>query len=441
MTKEEETVKAIDEAVSLEQTGYKPIEYIWVNDDLWKVIGSELLQGKVTTFKSLYNANDLRNLQVYNKFELVPSHTNYRRAIETEYGINFNVYKPLTYKPEKGEWKNIDKILRHLAGDNYDLIMEWLWLTYKYPERRIISLAFVGGRNSGKTSFLHLLSDMLQANFLLGSPDLITSAYNEAVAGRIAVGIDEKVSGKEAEKELQTIKRNMSSKDIYINPKNKSPYVTPNYVRYVFCSNDVNNPLKLESENERILVIDVPRIKDSDDRILQSATGEMPAFTYYLENEFEENHNMIGDRRNRFWFPPSALQNQATRRVQDESRPGDAIAIQEIIIGLFEDNPLCESFVIKSKALLALLQMPMSQTKWVKKVLTEHLKCEYAGNWTSGRETDNLNKPNHELVVREDGYRNTTASLNRLAYQVRGYRFIRAHYESADNQTLMHVAG
>lgn len=369
--------------MELEKKNYLPVDYMIVNDDLYKRIGKEILPAKKDTFVALYGKEAFKKLPIYNRFQLVPSHDNFQLTIETPYGLDLNLYKELSYKTKAGKWDNIKKILEHVCGDYYEVILEWLWLTYKYPTNRTISLVFVGGRNSGKTSFLKLIEALIGSNYLLANPDIIVANYNEIIAGKIALGIDEKVSGREARKELQAIKRNMSSDSISINPKYKMPYMTPNYVRYVFCSNDVDSPLWLEEENERVLVINVPKIKNSDDRILKEMVKEIPAFAHYLLHEFEEKgREFIGNGKNRFWFPPETLNNDATINVMRNSRDSLSEDIEELIYSIFEEAaPDVEKIALTQRDISLLLMRHDANVKRVGKVLKLIEGCEYKKGW------------------------------------------------------------
>lgn len=369
--------------MEIEKDNFLPIEYMFINEDLYKKVGKELLPAKMATYKALFGSSDLKKIPVFNKFELMPSHINWKQTTKTPYGYNYNQYKQLSYDIKKGNWSNINKILKHIGGDRYPMLLEWLWVLYNHPDRQLVSLAFTGPRKSGKTSFLKLLGLMLEGNYLDADTKLVTADYNDLIAGKLIMSVDEKIEGRDSNKELQTIKKNMSAAELYINPKNKTPYTIKNIIKYVFCSNDMDRPFKLESENERILVFDVPRIKDSDERVLTEMKKEIAAFAFYLQNEFESEYSdqLLGDGKNRFWFGPDLLVNDASKRIQSNSKPADVFTIEELIEDVFENTEMegIDEFFVKQKDLVSILNDKRITTKWLGIMLANNIECEYKG--------------------------------------------------------------
>ena len=64
----------------------------------------------------------------------IPSHIDYQESIDNGDGEFFyNIYKPLSHSPAEGEWQHIEKLLRHIFQEQFEMGLDYLKILYEKP--------------------------------------------------------------------------------------------------------------------------------------------------------------------------------------------------------------------------------------------------------------------------------------------------------------------
>ncbi len=124
----------------------------------------------------------------YDGFCCVPSHTNYQRSI----GEFLNEYEPIDLAPAQGSFSKIEKFLYHIFGEHYEIGLDYLQLLYTQPLQRLPILLLVSQeRNTGKTTFLNLLKSVFGRNMTFNTNEDFRSQFNSDWATKLIVAVDE----------------------------------------------------------------------------------------------------------------------------------------------------------------------------------------------------------------------------------------------------------
>lgn len=133
--------------------------FIRVCATLYKVVDQPTINGgkvrkripwNMETLHQDYGKEFIKYVHKYDGFCTVPEHVNHRTVID---GF-LNLYEPISYKPMKGDFPNIKKLLFHIFGEQYELGMDHLQLLYLRPVQKLPILLLVSEeRNTGKNYF------------------------------------------------------------------------------------------------------------------------------------------------------------------------------------------------------------------------------------------------------------------------------------------------
>lgn len=291
---------------------------------------NELIKTNEACVKVDYGKDSVYNIQKYFGFKNEPSHLNYSQ----EFGGFYNLYKKLSWKPKKGNWCSIDKMLKHIfKGEHYDMILTYFYVMYCKPKHSLPAIGLVGNQSTGKSKFLELVLAMFDPNSKSIDPEDLTANYNESYVDKLAIVIDEKISGKDK----RTIMRKLKKLITGGTQNRKGKYVADvdiDFFGKIFmASNDTEDMLALESENTRFWIIEVQQLKSDDFDILEKAIKEIPAFFQHLIKK----HNPL-KRVSRVWFNTDSFNTDAAKKMQENARPELIKAIIENLINYFLEN-------------------------------------------------------------------------------------------------------
>jgi hypothetical protein len=136
-----------------------------------------------------FGKDSIANVLTYEGFCFRPSHQNFQKEINGFY----NSYEPLSYELQpNGTWENIEKLLRHVFNEHYELGLDYLTLLWQQPTQVLPILCLVSEeRNTGKTTFLNLLKVIFERNMTLNTNEDFRSRFNGDWAGKLIIAIDE----------------------------------------------------------------------------------------------------------------------------------------------------------------------------------------------------------------------------------------------------------
>ena len=287
--------------------------------------------------KAKYGPYIIQHIEHYIGFTCEPSHTNYRRTINNEY----NKYHLLSHKLKKGNWGTIGIFLKHIFGTNdLQLALEYFWNLYINPKQKLPFLGLVSEKKgTGKSTFLNLLACVFEKNVSVVSPYDFKSPFNEHYANALIITSDEHSEGKDRILIAEKLKMLITEERLRVEGKHQTAYTTTNFIKVVFAGNNEEALTIIEPENTRYWIIKVAPFKEVDLDILIKMKKEIPAFLYYLENEFNARPS-----RSRLYFSPEEFQTNAVKLIQHNSKTTEQKMIEKYIKSLFEKYDVNEIY-------------------------------------------------------------------------------------------------
>lgn len=261
------------------------------------------------------------------RFRCIPSNTNYKQVIDEE----FNTYARITHVPKKGDWLNIERLLKHIFGEQYGLALDYFRILWKHPTQRLPILLLVSeAEMTGKTTFLNFLADVFQGNFTLNNSDHFDSSFNADWVDKLIVGVDEAILDR---KEVGERIKNISTSRGY---KKESKGVNREevniFTKFVFCSNNEDNPVTISKEEVRYWVRKVPVLTEDISDFDKKLRSEIPAFLDFL------NTTAISTKKTgRMWFSPKDLETAALRNIKGNGKGKNERILADMINDILND--------------------------------------------------------------------------------------------------------
>lgn len=280
-----------------------------------------------------YGIDFVKNIPRYDGFVNIPENTGeYQRTIPIVHnGIEselYNIYNPVDWNPEAGEWTNIERFLKHIfSAVNLDgeCLYEWgldyLQLSYINPRQRLPILALVSNeRNTGKSTFLNFIKTIFSSNCAILDNQRFNAQFTSHFAGKLFVCIDEGHIPVNDKMTKEMIKNMATGSEMWLEGKGTNAKSVENFTHLVFCSNDEKNFMQIDAGENRFAVLKVPSyraagIKD-DPEFVAKMKKEIPAFLNFLQNRqlaYPENLT-------RFHFADHVYMTEACRAVVASTR-------------------------------------------------------------------------------------------------------------------------
>lgn len=244
------------------------------------------------------------------RFCCVPSHTDYRQVIDN----NFNVYERLTHIPQKGGIGNIQKLLHHIFGEQYNLALDYFRILWKFPIHKLPILLLVSKeRQTGKTTFLNFLADVFQGNFTYNSNEEFRSQFNSDWVNKLIVGVDEAFLDRR--EDAEHFKNLSTAKKAKLESKGVNRKQTGMFAKFVFCSNNEDLPLIIDKEEVRYWVRKVAPLDVDIPDFGELLKAEIPAFL-----DFISTTEISTPCTSRMWFSPKDLETAALRNIKGNGK-------------------------------------------------------------------------------------------------------------------------
>lgn len=342
-TKKNEAEK---EDLVIRQFGYRALDfgdwqnYIQIGCNLYLKYYALDASGHMTLCLQPWSAaqlkNDLRDAGRARDADLIPryigmgsfpSHINYQECVCG----NYNTYSPLMHQPAPGGWPNIEKMIRHIFGDQYELGVDYLQILYLYPKQNLpIILLLSKMRQTGKTTFLNFLKEVFGGNATIVNNEALRSNFNAERAGKLLVMCDEAMQDKKEDSER--LKALSTAKKTYLEYKGKDRFEIDNFAKIVLCSNNVNDPVYIDVEEVRYWVREVPPLAEDNPNFLEAMKGEIPAFLFALLHR----PLSVPAPLSRMWFRPEDLATHALARIKRMCRPTVELDLAEFLLDVMD---------------------------------------------------------------------------------------------------------
>ena len=270
----------------------------------------------------------------------IPSHIDYQESIDNGEGELFhNIYKPLAHTPTEGEWQHIEKLLRHIFQEQYEMGLDYLKILYEQPLHSLPVLLLVSDETgTGKSTFCKFLNAVFCENALPLTPEIVESRFNSYWVGKLLGYIEEQADdSNDRKKQNAKVKNIVTAETLPSESKGKDPKLAFNFLKIVICSNDECTPVKIDPNDTRYWVRKVPALSKREEGvdILDECKKEIPFFLSFLLNR-----QMAHKRKNRLWFSPEEIHTDAWRKIVAHSQSSLEQELREILLDIMREQQL-----------------------------------------------------------------------------------------------------
>ena len=305
--------------------------YVRVRTDYYKIVEKpmtdgtrqqQLIKWKYSFIKADHGREYAEEVPCYDDFITFPDNINPQQVVDGKF---WNLYHPMKFKPEPGEFPNIDKLMEHIFGEQKELGYDYLQQLYTNPQQKLPIIVLVSReRNTGKSTFMHFLHLWFGDNVTFNTNEDFGSQFNADWAGMLLICVDEALLSK---REYSERIKNLSTARFYkIEAKGKDKVQQEFFAKFVFCSNNVDKPLIIDPGETRYWVREVPRLENDDVNFLSKVKKEIPYLMYHLLNE----RAMSVGNKGRMYFDPAILFTPALQRIMMNSRSQVEAAIYDL---------------------------------------------------------------------------------------------------------------
>lgn len=272
----------------------------------------------------------------YDDFTIVPDNINYKPIINNCY----NLYKPFSHKPRKGDWEWSEYFMRHIFGDQYDLGMRYMQALYCNPDHILPVLALLSEeRQTGKTTFINWLSMIFGSNMVNIAPESLTGNFNFNYAQANIIAIEETLFDRTHA--VDRIKSVSTSKTIDVNPKGVNQFQVPFYGKLILTSNSEDKVLKIDQNEIRFFIRKIPVPTKANHNIENDLMKEIPAFLYHLSTL-----PPIDWSKDRTGFTPDEIGNASLIKIKEKSFSNLYKNLYENFYNLFLNELSAHDFMV-----------------------------------------------------------------------------------------------
>ena len=315
------------------------LQYIRVGIDYFKIIHKpdryNILQKEIKRWNKQEITQDwgkqiLYDIPKYDDFILKPDNINFEQIYKNCY----NLYNPISYIPQKGEWKWSEILLRHVFGDQFEAGLKYLQLLYLYPEQILPVLVLVSTtRQTGKSTFIDWVNAIFGKNVANIEPDSIGSTFNGEYAAANIITIDETMI--ERKSAVEKIKSLATKKYISVNMKFINNFKLPFFGKFILASNNEDDFMRISDEEIRFWVRKLSIPEEFNHNIDIDLVSEIPAFLHYLSSLPDP---FVDGKKSRMVFTPEEISNEYLLKVKKQSHSGLFKELTEILTEYFENN-------------------------------------------------------------------------------------------------------
>ncbi|SDE47057.1 primase-helicase family protein [Cellulophaga baltica] len=297
----------------------KQTPYIRVGTSYYKHVKAPTIAGHFNEVLVHWNIETIRQdcgkdyisqIPKYDGFTCMPNHIAYKREHEKFY----NTYSPLSKVPTQGTIESSRKFIQHIFGKHEELGLDYLQLLFVRPIQILPILCLVSKqRSTGKSTFLKWLKTIFENNLTYLTNDSFSSQFNADWANKLLICIDEVLFNKE---ELTERIKYLSTTNINtLEAKGKDKREVEFFGKFILCSNNEDNFIKIDGNETRFWVLKVPTLVDEDTGFLEALIAEVPAFLFFLQHR-----KLTTQNKTRMWFTPQQLRTGALKKLVQNNR-------------------------------------------------------------------------------------------------------------------------
>ncbi|MGB6152024.1 MAG: primase-helicase family protein [Pricia sp.] len=313
----------------------KNIPYLRVGTTYYKLVriptiaghfNEQLVPWSEHAIKQDHGKDYLSKVPKYDGFACIPDHI----AFKQEHHGFYNIYFPLSHRPEEADIPHTLAFIEHIFGRQRELGLDYLQLLYTRPTQILPILCLVSTeRSTGKSTFLKWLKEIFGNNLTYLTNDSFGSQFNSDWANKLLICIDEVLFNKEELTErikyLSTTNRNK------LEAKGKDKREVEFFGKFVLCSNNEDNFIKIDGNETRFWVRKIPGIKDERTDFLERLIGEIPGFLHFLQRR-----TISTPRATRMWFTPDQIHTTALKKLVRNNRNRVEKELASILLSAME---------------------------------------------------------------------------------------------------------
>ena len=313
-------------------------------------------------------------IKKYDGSTCLPGHIHFQQEC---HGF-FNTYAPLPHRPKKGEFPNTMQLLQHMFGPQLDLGLDYLQLLYVKPVQILPILCLVSKeRSTGKTTFLKWLKSVFDNNMTYLTNDSFSSQFIADWANKLLICIDEVLFNKE---ELTERIKYLSTTNINkLEAKGKDKREVEFFGKFILCSNNENNFIKIDGNETRFWVLKIPHLQKENTHFLEALIEEIPAFLYFLKGRTLTTRHIT-----RMWFSPGQIKTPALKNLVRHNRNRVEKELASLLLGAMEHFDITEINICPLDALQLLSRTRIkTDITHLRRMLKKDWKLENKGNTLS----------------------------------------------------------
>lgn len=289
-----------------------------------------LVPWKADIIKLQHGNDALKNIEVFQGFCNVASHTNYQQVI----GNHWNLYSDIEHTAEPGDFPNIDRLLKHIFEEHFDnqLIYDYFSILYTMPYEKLpILCLFSEEEGTGKSTFMKLVKMIFKQNMAIITSEDFMGNWNDHWISKLVVGSEETFF--EKPQALDKLKNYSLAETLIRAERFVASQEIACIMKFIFNTNH-KNFLKLTRRSTRFWIREVKTLGGKQD----------PEFDNKIREEIKHFVDFICKRElahkkvDRMFFHPSQYHTSALDTVIKETEPGIVKDLRDKLRELFYFN-------------------------------------------------------------------------------------------------------
>ena len=354
--------------------------YIRVGVSYYKIVEAPTIAGQVNEILVSWNIETIRqdhgktflaSIPKFDGFTCIPDHLNF----QSTYNNFYNTYSPLSHKILSGDCPKSLDFVKHIFGDHYELGLDYLQLLYTKPIQILPILCLVSReRSTGKSTFLKWLKQIFENNLTYLTNESFSSQFNSDWANKLLICIDEVLFNKE---ELtERIKYLSTTNYNKLEKKGIDRREVEFFGKFILCSNNEENFIKIDHHETRFWVLKVPSVKKEITGFLEALEKEIPSFLFFLQNRM-----LHSPHQTRMWFTPKQIETPALTKLVQNNRNRVEKELASILLMVIENHDLEEVNFCPMDLLNALSKTRIrTDLTQIRKILKKDWKLENIAN-------------------------------------------------------------
>ena len=259
-----------------------------------------------------HGKDTLKHIEKFIGFTNQANHIDYQQIING----HWNLYQNIEHSPKKGKFEYVEKLLKHLFEEQYEMCLDYISILYRHPLQKLPVVCLVSKeQKTGKSTFIYLMKLLFRQNMTTISNNDLTGDFNSQWTSKLIVASEETLL--EKKDGYEKIKAISTAKTITRNEKNKTQKEIPCMVHFIFCSNHENDFIKIDDYDSRLWIRKVQSIKERIKGFDEKIEADIPAFVDFIQNR-EIKYEDVGER---LYFEPNDFKTAAFYNVVKHSEP------------------------------------------------------------------------------------------------------------------------